>query len=181
MKMRTLVLALIVFAVAQTAGAATNIGLKGIGPRAGLVWPEAGDGTFTIGAVADMGTWTENLPWEIAITYWGNGEDLNSNGGRYEWNYTDIAIRNTVAYMFEVQKNMYVYPGAGLSVNFYNFGYEGPYGDVDNSDTELTLTILGGFQFPIANKWHGQAELQFDIGDPDQTAMQVDFIYELDK
>ncbi|MBK6767252.1 MAG: outer membrane beta-barrel protein [bacterium] len=179
MKIRTLGLVLIICA-AHAATAATNIGLKGIGPRAGLVWPEAGDGTFTIGLTADMGTWTDNLPWEMALTYWGNGEEGRYAGTTYDWSYTNIAYRNTVAYLFEIQKNMYVYPGAGLSVNFFNVSWDGPY-EADHSDTELTLTVLGGFQFPIAEKWHGQAEMQFDIGDPDQTALQVDFIYELGK
>jgi len=179
MKIRALIVLALLFMV-QTSDAATNIGLKGLGPRAGLVWPEAGDGTFTIGLVADMGTWTENLPWEMALTYWGNGEEGRYAGRTYDWSYTNIAYRNTVAYLFEVQKGMYVYPGAGLSINFFSVGWDGP-NDSDSSDTELTLTVLGGFQFPIAKKWHGQAEMQFDIGDPDQTALQVDFIYELGK
>ena len=178
MKMHSFWLGLMLVVVSSSVFAGPNIGLKGIGGRLGYVDPEGGDGTFTLGAVADMGTWTENLPWEIALTYWGTGENV----GLYEWNYTNIAIRITVDYMFEVGKNMYVYPGAGLGINIYSFDWKGPNGTkYDDSETDLTLMVLGGFQFPISDKWHGQTELQFDIGDPDQTTVQFDFIYELGK
>lgn len=178
MKMRTIWLVLTMTVTSCVVMAGTNIGLKGIGGRVGFVDPEGGDGTFTLGVVADMGTWTENLPWEVALTYWGTGEDV----GAYEWSYTNIAIRNTVAYMFEVGNKLYVYPGAGLGINLYSFDWEGPGGATyDDSETDLTLMILGGFQFPITKNWHGQTELQFDIGDPDQTTVQFDFIYELGK
>ena len=178
MKKSVLLLAVLAVLAGQTVMAETNIGLKGIGPRVGFVEPDHGDGAITIGAVADMGTWTENLPWEMALTWWSAGEDV----GSYEWSYTDIAFRNSVAYMFEVDKNLYVYPGAGLAVHFLNASVEGPGNfDADESDTEISLMILGGLQFPIASRWHGQAEIQFDFGDAEQTNLQVDFIYELGK
>ncbi len=179
---RNALLLVLAMVMGHAAFAATNIGLKGIGGRVGFVDPELGDGTFTLGVVADMGTWTDNLPWEIAITYWSTGEDINGYAGSYEWNYTNIAIRNTVAYHFELDKNLFVYPGAGLGLNLYSFDWNGPNGSkFDDSETDLTLIILGGLQFPITGNWHGQAELQFDIGDPDQTTAQFDFIYELGK
>lgn len=171
-----LTVAAIVFG--QAAYANTNIGLKGIGGRVGFVEPDHGDGAVTLGVVADMGTWTENLPWELALTWWSAGEDV----GSYEWSYTDIAIRNSVYYLFELDKGLYVYPGAGLGVHFLNASVEGPGNyDADESDTELSLMILGGLQFPISGKWHGQAEIQFDFGDAEQTNIQFDFIYDLGK
>ncbi len=165
----------------NSAIAKTNIGLKGIGPRAGFVDPDHSDGAITLGAVADMGTWTENLPWEMALTWWRADEaDEAEDGGVYEWSFTDIAYRNSVYYTFEVGKNLYLYPGAGLAIHFLNSSVEGPGNyDRDESDTELALMILGGFQFPIANRWRGQTELQLDFGDAEQTNFQIDFIYDL--
>lgn len=176
--MKKFVFLLIVFAVmaGQSATAKTNIGLKGIGPRAGFVDPDHGDGAVTLGVVADMGTWAENVPWEMALTWWDAGED----DGAVDWSFTDIAFRNSVAYMFEVGKNVYVYPGAGIGIHFLNSSVDGPgVNNRDDSDTEMTLMILGGLQFPIAKRWHGQTELQLDFGDAEQTNVQVDFIYEL--
>ncbi len=162
----------------QTGFARTNIGLKGIGPRAGFVDPDHGDGAISLGVVADMGTWTENLPWEMALTWWTAGEDR----GAHEWRYTDLAYRNSVYYTFEVGRKLYVYPGAGLAVHFLSFSADGPRNyEYDDSDTELSLMILGGFQFPIANRWRGQTELQLDFGDAEQTNVQIDFIYDLGK
>ena len=176
MKNTVLLLVVLAFLVGDTAFAKTNIGLRGIGPRAGFVDPDHGDGAITLGVVADMGTWTENLPWEMALTWWSAGEDV----GAYERSFTDIAYRNSVYYMFEVGKNLYVYPGAGLAVHFLNSSVEGPGNyDRDESDTELALMFLGGFQFPIANRWRGQTELQLDFGDAEQTNVQIDFIYDL--
>lgn len=178
MKKFLVMLTVLFVGISQAAWAGANIGLKGIGPRIGFVDPDHGDGAVTLGAVADMGTWTENLPWELAFTWWSAGEEE----GSYDWSYTDIAIRNSVYYTFEVDKNLFVYPGAGIGVHFLNASVEGPGNyDSDESDTEITLMILGGLQFPITGNWHGQAELQLDFGDAEQTNIQFDFIYELGK
>lgn len=180
MKKRLVTLMVMAVAMANAAWAGTNIGLRGIGGRAGFVFPDGGDGTITLGAVADMGTWTDNLPWEFALTWWNSGEERRYFGDKYDFSITDIALRSTIAYQFELDKGLYLYPGAGLGVHFISLNHDYP-GGYDDSDTELSLIILGGLQFPISGKWHGQTELQFDLGDAEQTNLQIDFIYSLGK
>ncbi len=99
-----------------------------------------------LGVVADMGTWTENLPWEMALTMVEmRGEDcLGHTNGATRISRTAILWLT----LFEVEKNMYVYPGAGLSVNFFNWGLTDPAETTDDSDTELTLTMIGRFPVP---------------------------------
>ncbi|MBL0061997.1 MAG: hypothetical protein IPP40_11120 [bacterium] len=73
MKKTVLLLAVLALISGNSAIAKTNIGLKGIGPRAGFVDPDHRDGAITLGAVADMGTWTR----EPSV---GNGSDMVESG-----------------------------------------------------------------------------------------------------
>lgn len=179
MKKLAIILAVVVSVV--SVWASPNIGLKGIGPRIGFVDPNGPDGTFTLGVVADMGTFAENVPWEIAATWWSSGEEWRSPGGvEYDWSYTDIALRTTAAYLFDLGGDLKAYPGGGLALHFMSFDWEG-YTGGGESETDISIMLLGGFQFPIAEKWHGQVELQFEFGDEsaEQTNIQLDLIYHL--
>lgn len=188
--------AIVAILVSQSGATASDIGLEGIGGRIGLVFPitsvygSGADGTYTIGVVADMGTLANNLPWEIALTYWRAGDPYYSLGNVYRTIHTDVAIRNSVSYLFKLQEDMYLYPGAGVGLNFFDANSNGPSSNSrpDYSEIKPSVFFLSGMQFKIDKKWHCQAELQVDVSVPAdvdgvlaQTSLQLDFIYELGK
>jgi opacity protein-like surface antigen len=181
-KMRKLfcLVALLAIALLQSsepALAASDIGLKGIGPRLGYVDPEHGlDGTIEFGADFKLGTWVKQLHWDASATYWSSGWEYPGPGGsRYDWSLSDFAIRTGVNYHF-MEGEFQPFAGGGLGVHFLSWEYDNyPY-PVDNSDSEFGLYIDGGVEYHFNPKWVGDASVQLDFADPDQTALILQLI-----
>jgi len=55
------------------------------------------------------------------------------------------------------------YLGAGLGANFSS--WDAPLGEHDNSDTEIGLNVVAGFNVPAGSGDHWFAELRFGIGE----------------
>jgi hypothetical protein len=163
--------------------AQSDLGLKAIGGRLGYVDPESEyKGTFTIGAVADFGTIIPKLHWDGAVTYWKSTLDWGWAGTAYDVSLTDIALRSGVKYMF-LEGDWQPYAGGGLGLHFFSSDVSGPYSAYWSgaSDTKFEFYIAGGVSHPLTDKLVGSAELQFDIGDVDQTNIQINIMYLLGK
>lgn len=187
MRIRSLFLALMIggmlFGLTASGHAETDIGFKGIGGRIGYVDPEADyDGTFTLGLVADLGTWVRQLHWDASLSYWSSGYDFDWTGHDYDVTLTDFALRSGVKYHF-IEGPWEPYAGGGLGLHFFSWDADWPhdYRNAEDSDTEFGFYIVGGVEHRFSDQWKASGELQFDWADLDQTSVQVNVIYLLGK
>ena len=147
-----------VSAMATTAMAAADFGLKGIGVRVGVVEPENLDTTVGFGFFMDLGTFHPNVAFETYVDYWSNSFDV----GFGESSFRDIVIGAKTEYMFTVSRPI-IHPfiGAGLSVHMMKseasisditiFGQTIPGTSMDASDTKLGLDLGGGLRAGVAD------------------------------
>jgi hypothetical protein len=174
------------------ASANSDIGLKGIGVKVGFLVPEdPWDNTFTIGAVADLGTFIPQLHWDASLQYWNAGYNVGVYGAKYDWSQSDIALKSTVRYFFPVKSNIEPYAGGGIGIHFYSWKWDYPgysYGgdlypgaSFSDSDTKFGLHFVGGAQFSLAPNWKLQAEAEYAIADIDQFMLGANIIYILGK
>ena len=158
-----------------------DIGLKGIGPRLGYVDPETSlDGALEFGLDFQLGEWVPQLKWDASISYWSSGQDWSYGGRGYEWSLNDLAFRTGVNYHF-LPGDWQPYAGGGIGLHMYSWDYAGAPGLADNDDSEFGFYIDGGVHHQFNTQWSGQAQLQLDFADVDQTQIMLQAIYHLGK
>jgi hypothetical protein len=167
--MKRIVLLLAVAAcvlAASTASAQSDLGMKGLGAAIGFVSPENGDGTFTIGVLADHGTLAPQIGLESHIDYWGNSD---SSFG-VEAKLSDIAVGARGKYYFPVANpSLRPFAGAGLALHFIHaevtvpaqFGF--PAMTAEDSSTKLGLDLGGGLATDLSPRTDFLAEMWFGI------------------
>ncbi|MBU0508203.1 outer membrane beta-barrel protein [bacterium] len=168
----------------STALAQSDIGFKGIGGRIGYVDPELDyQGTFTIGAVADLGTWIPQLHWDASLCYWSSSYDLGWLTDEFKVTTSDIALRSGVKYHF-IEGPWEPYGGGGLGLHFFSVKADWPHdywGSSSSSETEFGFYIVGGVEHQFNEQWKASGEVQLDWADLDQTNIQINVIYLLGK
>jgi len=156
------------------AGSAMDLGLRGIGGEVGFVMPDyAGDNTFGLGVIADLGTILPVLRLEAFANYWGKSWDA----GFYEWGWSVITVGGTAKYDFPIGKNFIPFVGGGAGLAFarwnsdWKSGTETWWGTagVDNSDTDIDLAIhgVGGVDIPIGTNMKIIVQAKYDISGTD--------------
>lgn len=181
----TVLAILIVGVVVYTVPASAGVGFNGIGVRLGFVSPEDGDETIGFGAVADLGTFTDDIHWDASLCYWGNGEEVPG----IEWSWKDIALRSAAKYFFPVTgSSVSPYAGGGLGIHFFSseVTWTGHplFGDQSESDSETKFGffVVGGAEMVLSDQFKGSAEVQYDlVEDINQFNVQVNLIYMLQK
>ena len=154
------VLMLVVFVLSLTLPAsASDMGLKRLGGKVGIIFPEDLDMGFMLGAAADVGEITDNLNLVPLISYWNAGEEE----GIFEVTVTNIQIGADVQYYIENVKGLYF--GGGLSVNFKSATSKNTATNQewDNSETDIGIGLLGGYELPIGKTTTGFAHLKYNI------------------
>lgn len=157
-----------------TVGSAMDIGLRGIGGKVGLVIPDyAGDNTFGLGVIADMGTIIPELRAEASIDYWGKSWDVVY----YEWSQSVITISGTAKYDFPLGKSFipFVGGGLGLAINRWSSDWKGQQqtlfgiGNIDVSDTNIDIVfhVVGGVDIPVGKKMILTLEAKYGLGGTD--------------
>jgi opacity protein-like surface antigen len=130
-------------------GMASDIGLKGIEARLGFVAPEDPiDGTILFSAGADMGRFTEELGFELALDFWTKGEDFAG----YSWDWMDFGIMANLRYDFVGSSSFLPYTFAGLGFHFWDASYDCPgcsafIGDLSENGLEFGFDIGAGAEF----------------------------------
>lgn len=148
-----------VSAMASTVIAATDIGVKGMGVRVGVVEPENLDATLGFGFFMDLGTFHPNVSFETYVDYWSKTFDV----GTAESSFRDIAVGAKGEYMFSLS-NPTIRPfiGAGVSAHFLHGeasiasmdigGVTIPGFSAGSDDTKLGLDFGGGLRAGVADK-----------------------------
>jgi len=133
-----------------TNATAGQLGLQRYGPRLGLSFdPDQ----FTLGAFADFG--------ELAAsTHLRTSADLGLGD-----HLTSFLINGDVAYHIAPGELAFVpYVGGGLTVAYYNFDIDTPPGvSVDDTETEIGLSIVVGGEMDLGGYKAGSLELRFGI------------------
>lgn len=142
-----------VSAMATTAMAAANIGLKGIGVRVGVIEPENLDTTVGFGILMDLGTFHPNVGFETYATYWSYDLDVVLA----ESSFRDIAVGAKVRYLIDTSRpTIHPFIGGGASVHILHSEATVPFSSgsltVDASDTKLGFDLGGGLRAGVADK-----------------------------
>lgn len=133
-------------------GTAHALEYSGVGGKLGYSSPEDRDGTAQVGVHAELEQRGTRLAVEPNAMYWKvNGmRDLSSNLDLY--------------YHFDRDGKVTPYVGGGLGLNFFRDE------NLDRSDTEVGMNVLGGVRFP-GTKNHYFVEGRYTATDIPQVAL----------
>lgn len=169
-------------AVPNESSADSDIGLKGIGGRLGIVDPQgAYNSTVTFGMVFDFGTLAPGLHWDGAITYW-RSEHRWPYYPPYYWDLGDLALRTGLKYYF-LAGEWHPLIGGGLGIHNYRSYYNGPPderwppGHPIYDDMRLQGYLAFGVAKEFSRNMLGSAEIQVDMEPVEQTAVQFNLLF----
>lgn len=150
--MRKIILsAAVILLVLSSTPSGAEVAFRGLGGRAGAtISPDQ----VHIGIHADLGTIVERVRLQPNVEI-GFGD-----------NVTTIAINPEAFYEFPVEGNWKPYAGGGLGITIYNFDVpENPLYNIDDSQTEIGLNLLGGVQTKISDRTGLFFEAKVGVGD----------------
>lgn len=130
--------------IAGSASAASNLSLRGIGLKAGIVNPEDLDMTLGVGVVFDLGTLHPDWAFETYAGFWSQtDEDLG-----FEFGVKDFSFGAKTKYMFETSNaTLQPFVSGGLGLHIVNAHVDAPpiFYNFSADDTELKVGLdLGG-------------------------------------
>jgi opacity protein-like surface antigen len=155
----------------------TGFGLKAIGGALGFVSPEGIDGTFSIGAFANLGTITPDIALETRLDYWSKSEE--SFGAKASVGDINFGVRGK--YLFETS-NPKVTPFAGAGLGLHHISAKAttpavpgfPSMTVEDSQTKLGLDFGGGITTRLSPRADFLAEAWYSIvSDVNQFSLRV--------
>jgi opacity protein-like surface antigen len=184
MKRNILLLTLVsCVALASTAMAQADLGLKNAGVALGFVNVEDIDGTFSVGVFANHGTIAPRVGLESRIDFWSKSEDEFG----VEVSVRDIAIGARAKYYFDVASTkVQPFAGAGLGIHFLAMEVSmppiggSPGFEDSESETRLGLDLGGGLSTPIGPRTDFLAEAWYGIvSDVNQFSLRAGLAWKL--
>jgi len=169
MKSRSALIGMIILCLFMTSAlfAASDIGLKGVGPQLGYVSPSIGGlgGAIGLGGVVDLGMITPQIGLQGDVLYWSKSNDYVG----YKWSYSQLYISAIAKYYFEHKKGASLMPyaggGLGLCIGTWKEEWEvswyGSHYNDSQSATNLVFQFLGGVKHPFSPKMYGFAEARY--------------------
>ncbi len=136
---------------------AQGIGFHGIGGRVGFAKPENIDGTFSIGAHANLGEVIENLVIFPSVDYWGKSE--------LGLDFSQFAINADGRYYFPSSGSMSFFGGAGLGFIFTHAEVSFLGQSAGDTNMDIGLNLFGGLDVPVGEKLSFTAETRFVVSD----------------
>ena len=161
----------------------SDFGLKGLGVAVGYVSPENLDGTFSIGAFADLGMITPNIGLEPRVDYWGWSQ---SEFG-VEAKVHDVAVGARGKYFFDLRNSpIRPFAGAGMALHFVGeqvvIPPQGGFPAVTASDsqTKFGVDLGGGITTPAGPRANFNAEMWYGIvSDVSQFSLRAGMSFKL--
>jgi hypothetical protein len=151
---------------------AANMGLKRVNGQLGLLFPST-DGIsygvgFQLGAGADLGEIIENLHLVPSLSYWIlNPEPEGGLSDGFDLSASNFQIAADVQYYLKDVKGLYF--GGGLSINFKSVSWDVPpqyaefFPSSSDSETDIGIGLLGGYEMPLNKTTTGFAHLKYNI------------------
>ena len=154
-----------------------DIGLKGVGGRAGLVNISDGVGsTINFGGVVNLGTIMPNLALVANVDFWTKGFDTGISNTSSS--VRDLSVAAGGRYYIPLSDGgITPYAAGGLALHFYNASSEGSFtnpftGQQESFDssagsTEFGIDAGGGVELPINESLDGFGEVILRINGGD--------------
>jgi hypothetical protein len=171
---------------AASVSAETNIALRGIGLKAGLVDPDHVSATLGLGLIFDMGTLDPHVALESYAGYWSQSDE----GYGAEAGVRDFSFGAKAKYMFTTSNpTLQPYAGAGLGLHIVNAHadiaptYFGgtllfPGESFSDTETKLGLDLGGGLRIDRGNQFAFVGESWFTIvSDVSQFSLMIGAVY----
>lgn len=176
-----------VLALAPMATAQADLGLKGLGVKAGFALPEDPiDNTFALGAHGRFGTVMPSLAVDGFVDLWFSGYDEAFVGYSYDWSWTQIAVGALAKYLIPVTGNITPYVAGGLALHYGRFSwdtdvpaYPGAATSYSDSDLDIGIHLVGGAQMPLSPTMDGVAELKYALDGADYIALTVGVVFKM--
>jgi len=152
--MKKLIIVILIFSF--TGIFAAELGLHQIAPTAGFILPEDDwEAGFQLGAVANIGKILEDkIGLFPVVSYWSSQYKWGPSNSTYDITMSNIKIGLDGHYDLS-EKIEGVYAGAGLAINRLKIEsptyYTDGYGTSSHTDTEIGLSILGGYNLTISD------------------------------
>lgn len=181
MKVTLIILSFLLMVVGT--GNTSEIGFKGIGIKAGYVFPEEPiESTLSFGGYVDLGEIIPNLRLEGGIEYWSSDYKEKMFGIPYEWKWSDLTFLGRVKYIFPIEGFAgKLYAGGGLGLHRFSYEWEYEYwdwwedriirGSESDSKSEIQLHGVGGVEFPISPTLRAFGEVKLVMGDVDYSGI----------
>lgn len=187
MKRFSMVLATVAFCTmfAASASAESNLALRGIGLKAGVVDPEDVDLTLGLGLIFDLGTIHPKVALESYAGFWSQTEQVFGA----EFGVRDFSFGAKAKYMFATS-NPSVQPFVGSGLGFHvirahvetspiSFGgtvlFEGS--SIDQTELKLGLDIGGGVRIDTGSRFAFVGEGYYTITEVGHLSMMVGGVY----
>ena len=171
---------------ASNAFAQANLGLRGIGLKAGVVDPEDVDATLGLGLIMDMGTFHPNFAFETNVGWWSTGEDAYG----ISYDVTDVSFGGRTKYLFNTTNPSLVpYVGAGLGLHVLSASAETApvyMGDIvlfpgysaEETEVRVGLDLGGGLKIDNGGQFAFTGEGWFSIvSDASHLSFMIGAIY----
>jgi len=162
MKKFSFLLLIAVILLATIPASASDLGLKRLGGKVGIIFPQDLDMGFMLGAAADMGELTDDLKLIPLISYWSAGTTESG----YDFSFSNFQVGADVQYYLKDVKGLYF--GGGLSINFTTVSWDIPaelaaYYPDSESKTKIGIGLLGGYEMPLGKTTTGFAQAKYNI------------------
>ncbi len=164
--------------------AETDLGLKGLGVKAGFVLPEDPiDNAFGFGAHAKLGTIMPSVGLDAFVDFWTKGYDEQHAYYLADWSWTQIAIGALAKYVIPTTGNVTPYVGAGFALTYARSSWEWEWGGVHEddscSDTNIGIHLAGGAEMPLSPTMDGFAEAKYALDGADYFMIAVGVIFKM--
>jgi len=163
-----------------SASAQTDISVKGVGGKLGLINVSDGVGTtIGLGGMVDLGTFAPNVHFMGNVDYWSKSK----GEGSVDVSLRDIAFSGTVSYTFSgSNKNLLPYIAGGLGLHLLNAKVEvGSFKD-SNSETKIGFHFGGGLLISSSSNMDFVVDGRYTIvSDADYLALQGGVIFKIGK
>lgn len=171
---------------ASNAFAQANLGLRGIGLKAGIVDPEDVDATLGLGFIMDLGTFHPNFAFETNVGWWSQGEEAYGTS----FDVTDVSFGGRTKYMFTTSNpSLSPFLGAGLGLHVLSAHAETapvyfggtlvfPGYEAEETEVRLGLDLGGGLKIDNGGQFAFTGEGWFSVvSDASHLSFMVGAIY----
>jgi len=177
--------AMMLIICAGSVSAQSDISVKGVGGKLGLVSVSDNVGTtIGFGGMMDLGTFAPNVHFMANVDFWSKSHDEGFLGfGSVKSSLRDIAFSGTVSYTFSgSSQNLLPYVAGGIGLHLLSAKVEGAGFDVSSSDTKIGFHFGGGLLISSSSNMDFVVDGRYSIvSDANFFALQGGVLFKMGK